>query len=276
MDESSNPPSSPENPFDSPGAAGSYTPPRVASTSIPKTIGILNILFGVLLCFCGVAFAAQSLWWSAMGPAFEQGMQNAQAEMQSQIEQRKERIQELIEQEKAAENEDEREALRAERQRLEGLPEGLPDITAPMKMATDRRIIVHAIVAAGTGLVFNVLFVISGVGLVGFKEWARNLALWVSGLKIVRLVANTAYRIVVIAPLMARQMDQMMQGVNQQAGPGAAPMDAFGAMFSTMQSAGAVATLVFGSIYPIVVLVCLTRPRVKAACGGSVGSAGNM
>jgi len=283
MDDTSNASSLPVNPFDSPHSAGSYMSPRVANTSIPRTIGILNVVFGALLSLCGLFAFGQAALMFAMGPSLNRMMTEVRTTFETQSDESEQKIQELLELEEAAESEEDRASLKAEREaaeveldQLKAIPEAFPGMVNPMTMISDPRIAVFGIVNEGTGLILNVLLVISGVGLIGFKEWARKLSLGVVGFKLVRLVVVTTYQILVIAPLMAAQMKGMMDAMAQQAGPGAPPMRGFGAMMTGMQSAGAVFWLIGGSIYPIIVLVCLTRERVKAACQGMVVSADSM
>jgi len=280
MDESNAPSSLPVNPFGASGAAGSYMPPTVANTTIPKTIGILNIVFGAILCLCGMVAAVQSLAWLALAPSLDQFMQEAQTTLQDQTAESEQEVQDLILQEEAAENEDERAVLKAEREAAEreldqrkSAPQAFPGMVNPFAMARDPRLLVFGIVNESAGLILNVLLVISGVGLIKLKEWGRKLSLWAAGLKLGRLVVVAVYQVVVIAPLMAGQMKGMMDAMAQQAGPGAPPMGGFAAMMAGMQSAAAVAGFIFASIYPIVVLVCLTRQSARAACQGTIVSA---
>jgi len=74
----------------------------------------------------------------------------------------------------------------------------------------------------------------------------------------------------VVIPLAVRALTKMMESAAPRGGgPGMNPARAASAL-SIMYSAMFVALLLFGAVYPIVVLIGLTRERVKIACQGTV------
>jgi hypothetical protein len=117
---------------------------------------------------------------------------------------------------------------------------------------------------------FNVLMLISGVGLIRLREWGRKLAVWVAALKIVRLIVLYGIFIMVMVPIFVKLILDMFEEMAQSLPPGAGrpPIAGMTTMFGTMFSVSAVAVMILGSIYPGIVLWLLTRPGVKAACNG--------
>jgi hypothetical protein len=90
----------------------------------------------------------------------------------------------------------------------------------------------------------------------------------VAGIKIVRLIVLQAFSVFVIVPTMTKQMSEAMEQMMSQMppGPGGAPppMGAeFATVYGTLMTISAVCMVVFGSIYPIIVLWVLSRPEAK-------------
>src|SRR5262249_43401668 len=122
-----------------------------------------------------------------------------------------------------------------------------------------------------TGMILNVLLLISGIGLVRLKEWGRVTGLWVAAIKIARLVVIYSINIVVIVPIMTKQFADMFEDIARAAPPGprgagAPAMTEVGPAMGTMMTAAAIGIMIVGSIYPAIVLWLLSRPGVKAAC----------
>jgi len=94
-------------------------------------------------------------------------------------------------------------------------------------------------------------------------------------LKIVRLVAVYGFLAIFVVPAFSQKMGEAVGKVaeNANAGQGGGPVmpKNFGETISTVYgiafSSFAVAMILFGAIYPIIMLCVLTRPGVKAACG---------
>jgi hypothetical protein len=97
------------------------------------------------------------------------------------------------------------------------------------------------------------------------------MAIWVAAIKIGRLVILEAYSVIVVAPVIAKGMAESMQEMMSQMPPGSggAPPQLgpqIATIYGTMFTVTAVCMLVFGSIYPGILLWMLTRPDAKAAC----------
>ncbi len=239
-------------------------------TSIPKTIGILNILFGSLLLLCGICWSLNLMMQSAMGPMMAMQQQQVQQALEAE---RQRKLQELQELENAAQDEKEKATLKAKQNALKAQPQPkMPDMT---KFTQDVAFQGYAIADVVTGLVLNILMVVSGIGLVGLKEWGRRTAIWVAALKIVRLVALYGFFALAVVPVMVKQFTSMFQEMFEEMAkaappgqriPGPAEMGQMGTVMGVMMTAFAIGMIIFGAIYPVIVLILLSRPRVKAAC----------
>jgi hypothetical protein len=266
---------------------------------VPKTFGILNVIFGSILLLVGLGEAA----FTIAAPYFVKMMEEENKKVQSLAKaQREATIAELKKQEAAAKSAAENARIVAERTKIESAPEDVvPDFSANFK-AQGARVAAYNWSDIGSGLLLNLLMIVSGGGLIGLKEWARKLALSTAGLKVLRLLAMTAVSLTLIIPLQVRQTQEAFSRHNSPkkadtvAKPSAAssattapvsggptitlmpagsatgmPPDPelvkVGAKMSMIASTvSAVGTLVFGSIYPLVSLWFLTRPGARAAC----------
>ncbi len=242
-------------------------PPR---TSIPKTIGILNIVFGALLMLCSVCVGLNLAVQSSMGPALAGQQQQFQQMMEAE---RQKQLQDLKNREQAAKDEKEKADIQAQEKTLRAQP--LPKMPDMSKLAETEGLRTYGIADVVSGLILNVLMIVSGIGLVAYKEWGRKLGLWVALLKIVRLIAVYGFFLLVVVPGLTRAFSSMFQEMADQmakaAPPGqpapkAAELAQVGTTVGIVYAAFAVAMIVLGAIYPIIVLILLSRARVRAAC----------
>lgn len=244
-------------------------PPELqANTKAPKTIGTLNIVFGSLMFLCGLCSSLNLMTQATMGPMMAAQQQQMQQALQAE---RKQELQELRRREEASNDENEKAELRAQQQALARPMPKMPDMS---KVFQDANFLIYGIADAVTGLLLNILLVISGIGLCGLKEWGRALALWVAALKIVRLIAVYGFLALVVVPIVVRQFTAMFQemfeemakaGPPGQRMPAQAELNQLGTIMGATMTIFAVGMIVLGVIYPIIVLIVLTRPRVKAA-----------
>lgn len=228
-------------------------------TATLRVFGILNILFS-LLAACVAAYALMmALYMPLLAKTAEQAEQTAQESNAAQIET-------LEEEEAAATTEEEQAEIRAEIEDLEAASE--TKVPNPLAAMTDPKVNLYGMVDGFTGLFFNLLMFISGVGLLFRKEWARKLAIWTAGLKIVRLVGLQAVNIVVIIPIRMKLMQEMYEQMNI-GGQGVAIPEMAGIQ-GMMFTAWAVVLLVVGCVYPALTWWFLSRPGVKVACQPNV------
>ena len=256
--------SDPRSPSEPEAVGAIYEEP---TTGTPKVIGTLNIVFASILMLCGACYAAQMAAQTMMAPMMEAQMEQMEETLKAQREQQ---VQELEAQAETAETEEDAAAIRAEITTLQATPIPVMPNMAGMYGIDDPRVLAYYAGDIITGLVLNLLMLFSGIGLLGLKEWGRKLAIWVAALKVVRLMILCVVVALVVAPVFAKamgdMMDEMMQAV--PAGGGAPPPGAetIAVMYGTMMTAGAVALLIFGSIYPILQMWLLNGAAVKAAC----------
>lgn len=228
-------------------------------TSTVRTFGVLNIVFSLLIgCMC-----LYTLGIGVVMPYIAASVEKASDDIQQkQDEIKQEELAALDEQIENAETEEEKELLRSQREQVATVQEvQIPNMFSAM---SNPKLLAYFIVDGTTGLLLNTLMLISGIGLLYRKEWARKLALWVAGLKIVRQIILQLVNIAVIVPIQMDAAKQMFEQMNQN-GPPAPPVDMAGIQ-GIMYTAMAVFTLVIGCMYPALTLWFLSRPGAKVVC----------
>jgi hypothetical protein len=249
------------------------TPPEVIEeeppTAIPRIIGILNIIFGGLLLLCAV--------WSGLNLALQSAMVPFMAGQQQQLQkaveaERKAELQKLEERAKTSKNVQEKAELQKQQKALESQPPPqFPDLS---KFMSNSRLRGFTLIDVTTAGLLNILLIVSGIGLIRYQQWGRLTALWVAAIKIVRLVALYSFYAVAVVPGMAQQFRAFFEELARAAppGPNAPPVEQLGMLATAIAAAMvayAILMVLFGSIYPIVVLALLTRPRVRDACAAA-------
>ena len=194
---------------------------------------------------------------------------------------RQARIEELKQLENEAETDQEKEDFQTQREDLEAQP--LPKGFFP-KWESDIRMIAYGWADLVSCLLLNILLLIAGIGLLGYRDWARKLSLLLAGVKILRLLVLYGYFVAVVVPLITKQMELMMEQQFRQMeqmqkqmnppGGGGRPVPAMPAGMGKQMAIGygvffsclAIAMMILGSIYPGVSLWLLSRPAVRIAC----------
>ena len=235
--------------------------------AVQRTLGILNLIFGGLLFVCGPCYGGSVL---AL-PALMSFTQQQQAKVQERVEaERSAEIAALAEQEAKAETEEQKASLRAERIARENrpVPNVNPNTFDPKMMGLDDpRVRLHYGADAITCVILNLLFIISGVGLLRGASWGRALGVGTAWLKIIRLLVLTSSAIFIIQPVMSARMAQALKA----AGPGAAAINPALAASGTQttNTVMALVLLVGCLVYPIVLLVLLRRPTATTRPPGA-------
>ena len=241
----------------------------------PKTLGILSVIFGVLmvlygLCTGGFLVAAKPLMQLA-----ETQVKQAQAQVENQ---RKEQQKTFDDREKAATTDEEKAAIRKERDAAAASqpPVVKVDMSAATQVLDDPVVMGYSYLQLGSGILLSVLLLVSGIGLIRLAPWGRSLSVAWAGLQILQLVVLTAANVLYVQPIQQANSEKMMAKMEADAkGPNAAPGAAEGvAMARAMNSSGAstilvLGYLVLGSIYPIILLILLNKPAVRAALIGA-------
>ncbi len=245
-----------------------------------KTIGILNIIFGGALLLCGLACLNITVAPVVRGVPLRIEPKETQAVFD---ELRNEQIKSLREQEKAAQTDAERERLKKELLEVEAKHPRVEDEIDFAKINAELAWLgTYIRLDVLSGPVLNLMLVVSGIGLVLRQNWARLLALATAALKLVRLVALTALLLGSVIPRVGAALDSLLvtdmgrqvitQAIQRQqaqqgvppGGPQPSPEEiarglrGFGTGF-------AIFVACFGAVYPVIVLILLTRPGARAA-----------
>src|SRR5579883_1009875 len=241
-------------PFPRTPAMSNTLPPGyvVPNPGTPKTIGILNIIFGLILLIVSLGYVASTI---AMPLLLEQ----ARGKMKEGLAQTKAanaaQIAELKKNEEAATSESERDAFKAQREGLESMNDSA-DVTAqelgfPFEWMNSPVLAAYSYGEIGIAVVLNILMFVSGIGLIRLKPGARRLALWVAGLKLGRLVLMVILTMTLVVPIKTRIMKTWMEKIQTVAAkqPGAGYNPKAGAQVAQMtaitETVSAVGLLVF-------------------------------
>jgi hypothetical protein len=249
-----------------------FTPPNFRT---PRLLGIFNVLFAAQILVCGLCMGSYTLTMPIWGKVMAQAQNQAKLQVENA---NKAALDAVEEQLKEAKTDKEKEALEARKREIEARPNfvmpGMMDIS---KMGLDDPTLVGWTWSEViSGLVLNVLMLVSGVGLMSWKPWGWSLALWTSVLKILRLCLVYGFFIVAIVPPMSQRIGDMVGGmlVAQQAALGRAgtmpPASMFARIYTVTYSAMGLWMLLLGVIYPALQIWWLTRPGVKLACSGTM------
>lgn len=231
----------------------------MATPGVVKTLGTLNIVFGVGLMLCCTTCDAYLVAIPSLMSLVERQQQAVQEQLQAR---RDAEIQALRVQEEKAETAEEKAKARADRIATESLP--LPN--PPMAMVDvsaygldDPRVRIHYAVEGVTCLLVNMLLLISGIGLLRLKNWGRRMAIQVAVLKIVRLALLAASLLLIVQPITNAKLAQA--GARK---PDAEQVEAM----KNLQSFTSILLIPYlgvGSVYPGVLICLLTRPGARAA-----------
>ncbi len=240
-----------------------------------RLLGIFNIVFASCLLIFGLCMTVSVM----IQPMIINAMNETQKKFQEKGETTRRAQLEANEKATAAATTDaEKDALATERKEIEARPKAqMPGMVDMAKLMDQPMLQGWTMVEILTGLGLNIAMFISGIGLLKYKGWARNLAIWSALLKILRLVFLYGFFIVMVVPPMSQRIGEMVgqmmvaQQANQVKVPGPMP-DAvlLTKVYTITYSVMGAGMIMVGSIYPAVMLWFFTRPRVKAACEGSL------
>jgi hypothetical protein len=255
-----------------PQAMGEQQPGKwvVPNPQIPRTFGIMNLAFGILMFLVGAGYVAITL----VAPSFQKQMvvQIEQQQTKSKAE-RDAKVAGLKVKEEAAKTQEEKDTLKDEREALESNVE--PDLSTFNEMMgfnvfSDIRLAIYSFSEMISGMILNVLMVIAGVGLLGLAEWGRRLAITVAC-----WIAMIVVTLVLILPITVKKVQKMTDSIQAQVqaqaksgGRPAPPMPMLNlSMFTSIAGAfGMIFTALIASIYPALSIWFLTRLPARAAC----------
>jgi hypothetical protein len=239
----------------------------------------LNIIFGILLILLTLANgaalailpligtmterieAAQEAQRKAQQEAYEKAVAEAEAAAQAEA-----AAEGTVPGDEAALDEGEPVMPAPPRPQISPFGPMMPQLEGLIAAFTNPWVVGHAIVDVITGVAINVAMIAAGVGLRRLRRWGRTLALWVAGLKIVRLLALQIFTLLVTGPIMAGAWGPAEVPVGTEA---EATMKAMQTLNEFAMAGQVVLTIIVGSIYPIVCLWLLRREAVKMACQSS-------
>jgi uncharacterized protein YbjQ (UPF0145 family) len=197
-----------------------------------------------------------------------------EAQQQAQL---KAQMKVFDEREKAATTEEEKKAIQQERDAaVANQPVSVKvDMSAATDVLKDPTIMGFSYLQMVTGIILSVILLISGIGLIRLLPWGRSLAVAWAGLQIVQIVLLTGISLAYVQPIQAANQEKMLAKMEADAkAPGAPPVMAESIKLNrAMSSSGATAimavgTAVVGMIYPVIVLILLSRPGARAALQG--------
>ncbi len=242
----------------------------VPDEKTPRLFGTLNIVFGCLLLLCNVIQGgfyvaapvlkkAMETWQVQLNATFQTQAQARQADLKARV----------------AGAKDPDEKARAQPDLDAYLAQPTPNVstmTMGFQGIEDPRIRAYSLMEILTGIVLNILMIVSGAALLSCKSWGRKLAVALAGIVLARRAVLLCVAIALIIPIQVKAMEGQMQGAvaQIQAAPGPAKAPALAFMspqaMSAMSTAGVVLYAIAAAVYPTIVLVMLTKARVKAAC----------
>ena len=231
---------------------------------IPKTLGILNIIFGVILVLLGLCGIASL----AAAPAMFQGLEKIGKDVQAkQEEQQKAKLKTYDDRIAAAKTDEEKAEIEKEKANdpASQIQMNPVDVSAAADTFKNPTIMIASYVGALTGLILHIILLTAGIGLIRLAAWGRSLSLWWAGLQIVQvllvLYGNLVYVLPANQAMMAKQFEKM-----PRAAPGAPDPAQIMKISMAMQVPMTVGTAIGGMIYPVILLIMLNNAGARAAC----------
>lgn len=237
------------------------------------TIGVLNILFG-LTCGCiGLAGAIMLLMIPQLMGGMTQGLQANYSQQTTRHESNAAAAEQLLADTQASEAATQQEiddaqagvadAKRRLDQHLKVNPIKMFD--AMGKMFESGGMMTYNFANIGGTFIINLLWVISGIGLLSRKSWARSVAISNSGLKLGFEMILGVVAVVVMPSIMAEFTQTMQEMLSSLPGntPQAAQMQQFGAQMKMQMTMQTIIGALMGSVYPVIVLVVMMQRRTK-------------
>lgn len=246
---------------------GSDPPEKAAGIS---TIGTLNLLFG-FVCGCGgIGVAIMLVVLPGLFASWQATMQQAMKRQQTVLEQKIDEATAALEEAQASGTQQEVDDAQAEKVRLEKALKQLIDVNPTKifesmeKMFTAPGMMAYQFLNVGVMLLGNLLWIISGFGILRRRSWGRTLALGNAGFKIAAELILAVIAVVVMPAIMEeyfQSMQEMMEslpGAQQQG----APFQQFQNMGAQMTVQTIIGALMF-MVYPAIVLVVMLQAKTK-------------
>ncbi len=234
-----------------------------ARPQIPKTLGILNIIFGFILLMFGLCGVVANLSL----PAIQEFTKTAQAKFDAEIARQDK---ELEAKEKAATDPAVRDQFRADREKLKSAPR--PQMEQmnfdSMKDPTVRAFTWFNML--GSMLIY-VAMIVTGFGLVGLHEWARVAAIRLAAIGLIFTWVGTGASIALVMPEQAKANQKRIASLEAaekdgKGNPNSAMELQMLRIMGDLMPAFAIGGAIVGSVYPIISLLLLRTLGAKEAC----------
>ncbi|WP_422926123.1 hypothetical protein [Singulisphaera sp. PoT] len=244
---------------------------------LAKTIGVLNVLFGLPLFFCGLVLLQPVAPTLAQ---FEVLTYEPESWQYMYEQQRSMLIERLKAQEAALKDESAKQAIRQQRIEFENKDAKIADqLDQKVVNRGLERFTWYLWADILTGAILNLLMLASGIGVFQLHEWARRMAIWVASLKIVRLIFLAIFFLaVVVTPLskfclavMNTDLGKVLVASGYQAegnspAPGVPAASSFEAQLLAFSTISTIFFTFVAILYPTISLILLTRPSTRVAC----------
>lgn len=248
---------------------------------LPRTLGIVHILFALLLTgvslIWGIYFLGMPLLLEFAGQKSAAGLESTAERERAELVQ----LEQQIESTADGKAKDELIDRRLELQVNQEIPMEPPNF--PLFGMNNPRVAGTIGLEIFTGLFFYFLMLIAGIGLVRIRRWGRLLARLVAVAKLAQVIVVGGMLAFIAAPTLAEgvrdQMATWQQARAEQAddqSDDAAPVNAprmspveMGESVHRLILIHAVGTVVFGSIFPIITLLILNQESVRAVFDGT-------
>ena len=247
--------------------ADGYVTPK---PGVPKTLGILNIIFGVLLVLMGLCQVGGLLIAPTAMNLAEKTVKDAQSKLEARD---KENLKSLDDREAAAKTDEEKKAIQQERANAIASKPQMPtmDMSAATEVLHDPTIMGFTYVNLAIGLILHIMLIVSGIGLIRFTPWGRSLAVAWGGLQLLALVVMTTASLMIVQPINKAATEKQIAKFEEAAkNKGANSVEASQAqmmkMMVPLQLPMIVGGAVVGMIYPVIVLILLNTAGARAAC----------
>lgn len=244
--------------------------PVIPKPGVPKTLGILNVIFGVLLVLLGLCSIGGMLVAPAMLDFAEKTTKNAQAKIDAE---EKVKLKQLEEREAAAKTDAEKKTIEQEKANeiATKVQINTVDMSAATEVLHDPMVMGVSYANLGTGLILHVMLIVAGIGLIRLTPWGRSLSVTWAGLQIVQLIIMTALSLVLVLPItrvnQVKQIAKLEEAVKTK---GANSPEAMTLPMTKMMASLAgpmiIGQAVAGMIYPVIILILLNQAGARAAC----------
>lgn len=241
----------------------------VPKPQIPKTLGILHLIFGTLLVLGGTCILGFTLAAPAIATQYQQVNEKQVQAIQDGY---RAQLKTLEDAEQSATDEETKATLRDERTKLANSPPPKPiqaDLSG-LDQLGNPTIRNATVVEKLSGLALNIALIVAGVGLIRLRPWGRSLAIQVAAVQLVRIVAMTILYLTLVIPAQRAEAEKILDRLEQQVKAGNAPPTAQTTIQSTRMMLPLAPLWVVGyypiaAIYPVVCLVLLRTRGARAA-----------